>query len=179
VAGVASCPRCGAALSSAPPQSSPQSPSPPGNPPEYPAVGPPGAPSARIRAKRKLVGSIVAIIVVLVVLIIVLLLYAGATTVQVTSLHISSSDNVCGANGNTLPGFSLHGGGSVQETLNVYNSNDSRTCTILTVRATTAGFGLSGANTPVTIPAGQVGELVFTVTAPNSAYVGALTIDLE
>lgn len=103
----------------------------------------------------------------------------GSGSVDVTAVNITSSDNACGSNGHTFPGFTLNTRQSYQQTFTINNGNLVFSCTINSVSTTTPGFSVSGANTPLTIPADGSESLSFTVTAPGASYNGVLTLDLE
>jgi hypothetical protein len=98
--------------------------------------------------------------------------------VTVTAINIVSSDNACGVNGKTVSGYSAVGGESVQKTL-VITNGPFFSCTINSVSATTSGFSISGANVPLSIPAGGSESLSFFIGSPNSDYSGVLTLDIE
>jgi len=104
---------------------------------------------------------------------------SGSVVVDVTAINIVSSDNACHVNGNTFSGYTTAGGGSEEDTLTVPNNNLILSCTIASVSATTSGFSISGANTPVTIPAGGSEALSFAIGSPTTAYTGVLTLNIE
>ncbi|HZY69431.1 MAG TPA: hypothetical protein VFF67_00425 [Thermoplasmata archaeon] len=103
---------------------------------------------------------------------------AVAHTVAVTAIHHTSGDNPCRMKGQTGAGFVTTGGGSVEEPV-IANGGIFLSCTISTVSSTTAGFSISGANTPLNGPARGSRTLSFKITAPHSEYTGVLTIDTE
>ena len=103
----------------------------------------------------------------------------SSTAVSVTAINVTSSDDACGSNGHSFNGFTTGVGGTISQTFTITNGDIILSCTISTVSATTSGFSVSGANAPLTIPAGGTESLSFTITAPGSAYTGVLTIDLE
>ena len=144
-------------------------------PPPPPAQGS-GPPP---RKSRKLLWIGIGIVVVVVIVVIAALAYIGSTKVDVTAINFTSADNACGMAGNTMSGFTTSTGGTQSITLSITNSNILLSCTVTSVTANTSGFSISGANTPLTIPAGGSESLSFTVTAPGSSYTGVLTIDLE
>ena len=125
------------------------------------------------------IGLGIGVILVIVVIAVVASLASTGSSIDVTAINITSSDNACHANGHTFSGFTTGSGGSVQDTLSVPNSNLFLSCTINTVSATTSGFSISGANTPITIPAGGTESLSFTIHAPSGSYTGVLTLDIE
>jgi hypothetical protein len=130
--------------------------------------------------KKRRVWLIVLIVVVVVVVVVAILAYVAvqSTSVDVTAINITSSDNVCGVNGHTLAGFTTGPSGTIQDTL-VITGGLILSCTVNTVSATTSGFSISGANTPLTVPADGTESLSFTIHAPSGAFDGVLTIDLE
>ena len=177
-AGAAFCPRCGTSVTA--PQAVPTPvflPPPPPPPPQ--AAVPPPPPQ---KSKLVLVIVIVVVVVVVIAILAIALFFFAVTTataVDVTAVNITSSDNACGTNGQTAPGFVTGSGGSVQQTYTITNNNLFLSCTVNSVSATTSGFSISGANTPLTIPAGGTQSLSFTITAPSGRFNGVLTIDLE
>jgi hypothetical protein len=161
---------------------------------QYPQVPPPGqgqyppspppqgwmpAPPPPPKKSRKLLWVGIIVVVIIVIIIIAALASTSSNSVNVTAVNFTSGDNACGTNGHTGSGITLSSGGSAQDTLSITNGNWILSCTINSVSTTTSGFSLSGANTPLTIPAGGTESLSFTVTAPNHSYNGVLTIDLE
>lgn len=164
------CEKCGISVSPAPLPSR----GPPPPPPRY------DAPLPRLEESPDLRWVFVWVVVIGVVVIIVLAVaIALATSIQVTAINFTSSDDACGTNGGTSAGFTTGGGGSVHDIFSVRNANLSYSCSIDSVNATTPGFGVSGANVPLTIPAGGGESLSFTIIAPHGFYKGTLTIDLE
>jgi len=131
------------------------------------------------KKSRKLLWIIIGVVVVIVVVVIVVISLAASSSITVTAINFTSSDNACGANGHSEAGFTTSGGGSVSYTLSVTNGNILLSCTISSVSATTSGFSISGANVPLTIPAGGTESLSFTITAPSGSYNGVLTVDIE
>ena len=103
----------------------------------------------------------------------------GSVVVDVTAINIVSSDNACHLNGNTFSGYTTAGGGSEQDTLTIPNNNLLLSCTVTSVSATTSGFSISGANTPITIPAGGSEAISFAIGSPSTAYTGVLTLNIE
>lgn len=167
-------------------------PSPPASPPQAPnqqyvVYAQPPPPSKKSRAA---LGAVIVIVIVL--LVILVGLYAGgfltpasnggsgsSAKVDVTAINLVSSANPCGVNGNSFTGYTTPAGGSEQDTLTITNNGLLFSCTISSVSATTSGFSISGANVPLTIPAGGTQALSFTIGSPNSAYTGVLTLDIE
>ena len=173
-AGAQFCSKCGAPVAPAtPPPPVTYQPAPP------PAVVYAAPPPPPPKKSRKLLWIIIGVVVVIVVIVIVVISLAASSSVTVTAINFTSSDNACGANGHSESGFTTSGGGSVSYTLSVTNGNILLSCTISSVSATTSGFSISGANVPLTIPAGGTESLSFTITAPSGSYNGVLTIDIE
>jgi hypothetical protein len=159
-----------------------------GTPSAPPGVLYPNAPmAAPPRRRHGPLFWIVLIIIVVVIVVVVLILAAfafffatgAATSVLVTSINFTSSDDACGTNGQTSTGFLTHGNGMVQDTLTISNPNPTISCAITSISASTPGFSVSGANTPITIPGGASRTLTFTIHAPKAAFDGVLTLDLE
>lgn len=121
------------------------------------------------------------VVVVVIIVVIAFFLYsaAQASSIDVTAINLTSSDNACGMNGHTFSGYTTSGGGSVSDTLTIPNGNILLSCTINSVSSTTSGFSISGANVPLTIPAGGTESLSFTIHAPSGSFNGVLTIDIE
>jgi len=101
------------------------------------------------------------------------------SSVVVTAINLVSSDNACGMNGNTFAGFNTSLGGYEEDTLTVPNVGYYPNCTISSVHSRTSGFGISGANVPLTIPYEGIESLSFAIAAPGFPFTGVLTIDLE
>jgi hypothetical protein len=182
------CPKCGAPLVGTPitAQTTPPHYSSPGNQ----ARSPPARSSAAV-------GIVVAVVLVVGLLLLFLVLegYLGSSgsspsgggggggggtpVVTVTAINIVSSSNPCGVNGHTFNGYTTEAGGSEQDTLTINNGALLFSCTIDSVSATTSGFSISGANVPLTIPAGGAESLSFSIGAPSTEYTGVLTLDIE
>lgn len=125
------------------------------------------------------IGIVVVVVVVVIVIAVLASLAAVGSSVDVTAINVTSSDNACGANGHSFSGFTTGSGGTEQYTLSVTNGNILLSCTISTVAATSSGFSISGANTPVSIPAHGTQSVSFTIHAPSGSYTGVLTLDIE
>jgi hypothetical protein len=139
--------------------------------------GPKPLPEPPRKPPRKMLRAVI-IIAILVVVIVALVLDANA--VHVTTIEITSSDGACGVAGDSEAGFVAALGAMIGETLWIDNAGNSLPCNIITVNSTTAGFSVSGADTPFSVPAGTSGYgLSFTITAPYHDYSGVLTIDIE
>ena len=168
--GSAFCPKCGAPVASAI-----------ASPPPVMYQVTPTAPVAKKHGALYWVALVIGIIVIIVIALVVsgLILFAAAPKVDVTAINFTSSDNACGMNSQTSSGFSTTGGGSVQLSYTIDNTDPLFSCTINTVSATTSGFSISGANVPLTIAAGGSQTLSMTIHAPSGSYSGVLTIDVE
>jgi len=125
------------------------------------------------------VGNALAVIVG--ILILSALAYAATlgSAVVVTAIHITSRDDVCGANGRTYTGFTTSTGGAYKAILKITNDDVPPSCTVNSVSTTTSGFSVSGARTPLTIGWDGTGRLFFTINAPTLPQKGVLIIDLE
>jgi hypothetical protein len=125
-----------------------------------------------------LVGVLVVVAAVVLLLAASAKLASAATTVHVTGIDLASSDNACGTNDTTAGGFSAPTGTVASYTLTITNDNTTD-CTIFTVSAVTAGFGISGLDTPLLIQSESTGNLTFTLHVPSTAYSGNLTLNVE
>lgn len=124
------------------------------------------------------------VVVVFVVLLVggVLAFFLSAPpAIDVTGINFVSPDNACGLDGATDYGFNGTAGQSLEFTYQLYNglpNNATTPCTIANITTTTPGFSVTGANTPLTIPAGVNSTQVFSfqVNFPSNAYTGVLTL---
>jgi hypothetical protein len=116
------------------------------------------------------------IVLVLVVIGAVAFYFAVSASSTVTAINTTSSDDACGMNGQTFSGFTSTGGRH-QETITV-TGGPLLSCTIHSVTVVTPGFGISGANVPLTVPAGGSAALTFWVHTPYG-YDGVLTLAVE
>jgi len=124
-----------------------------------------------------LVAGLVALALLLVVVGVVYLeLPAGK--VSVSSIHLSAPTDPCGLNGANLVGFTADEGASVHESVTVHNANSTSSCTVRSMTSATSGFSVASF-TPVEIPPGSNGTLVFSIQVPDSAFSGSLTLDLS
>jgi hypothetical protein len=131
---------------------------------------------------------IVIVVIVAVFLVIGVISYLAAPSasgVVVTGINFESPDNVCGLNGATDTGFNASTGSSVQFTYQISGNNTTfngvngtAACEIHSISTNTPGFTLSGANTPLAIPANSSPLLSFSVSMPGSDYTGVLTFVL-
>jgi hypothetical protein len=138
------------------------------------------APAVPPKKKHTLLWVVIAVIVIIVVIVIAAsAFFVAATSVDVTAINYTSSDNACGTNGGTALGFTTGSNAAYQATIIVTNSNIILSCTINSVSTTTSGFSISGANVPLTIPAGGTESVSFTIHTPGGSYTGVLTLDFE
>jgi hypothetical protein len=105
-----------------------------------------------------------------------------APAINVTEITFQSSENPCGlatnysnwdgftANESDVEWIAFSIGG------NATPSGGTTSCTISSVSSGTAGFTLSGADTPLSIPANTNETLQFNVTCPATAFSGTLFI---
>ncbi|MGI0071169.1 MAG: hypothetical protein ACRECT_03760 [Thermoplasmata archaeon] len=100
-------------------------------------------------------------------------------TTRVTVINFTSRDNTCGIDGWSAPGFDTTGGRAIAQRIAVIDTNFFYSCRINNVSATTPGFGISDAKTPLDIPAGAESNLTVTIDPPSGSFAGALTIDVE
>lgn len=117
------------------------------------------------------------LVVVGIVVVAAAFIFAVGTSSTVSGVNYTSSDNACSTNGATGIGFTATGGGTHLETL-FLTGGFFLSCTVHSVTATTSGFSISGANVPLTVPAGGSADLSFTIHVPSN-YNGVLTIDIE
>jgi hypothetical protein len=128
-----------------------------------------------------LVGIVVFIVIVGVV---GYFLVPAAPAINVTEITFQSADNPCGlatnytnwqgftANESQVEWISFSVGG------NATPGGGTSACTIHSVASGTSGFTLSGADTPLTIPANTNETLQFNVTCPAATFSGDLLISL-
>ncbi len=100
--------------------------------------------------------------------------------IDVTGINFVSPDNACGLDGAVDYGFNGTAGQSMEFTYQLYNdlpTNATMGCTIANITTTTPGFSVTGANTPLTIPAGVNSTKLFSfqLNFPSDAYTGGLT----
>lgn len=117
---------------------------------------------------------VVAVVIVALLLIGTLL---PGPSISVTGINFVSSDNACGLNGATDYGFNGTAGGNLELTYSLFN-NATTTCTISNITTSTAGFSITGANTPLSIPANGTQLFSFQINFPNNSYTGVLTLVL-
>lgn len=124
---------------------------------------------------------LVGLVAVALLLVVVGLLYLDLVrgSVTVSTIHLTSTADTCGLNGESLVGFTSAEGASVHESLGVHNADPSASCTISSVTSTTAGFVVSNANTPVDILPSSSQTLAFTIQVPDSPFSGSITLDVE
>jgi hypothetical protein len=103
----------------------------------------------------------------------------NSPTTNVAAIEITSYDDVCRTNGQSEPGFYTDAGNLEPETFSIRNNDGQGSCTIGTISATTTGFNVSGANVPLSVPAGESENLTFNLTTPLYSFNGVLTINLE
>jgi hypothetical protein len=148
---------------------------PPPPPPVHPF--PPGAAPKKHGPLYWIAVILAVIALVVIVVVIAAFFYAVGTSTTVTGINYTSSDGACGAGGQVGAGFTVAGGGSYPATL-LMSAGLFLPCTVHSVTAVTPGFGVTRANTPLTIPASGSAVLSYTIHVPNN-YHGALTIDIE
>jgi hypothetical protein len=124
--------------------------------------------------------AIVVIIVAIgIVAALVVAYYPKPYPINITSIDLTSTYDVCGSNGLSFGGIS----GPLSTTFSfgyaVQNERNNRTCTISKVSAETSGFIASAPNLPFTVPPYSVGDISLNVTAPSHPFTGVLRIDLE
>ncbi len=120
----------------------------------------------------------VVIVVIVVVGAIGVYLLESAPNVDVTTIYIYAPDNVCGLNSNPQAyyGFNATPGSPQAIGLEVENFNTSASCTVRGVLTNTSGFGVTGANLPLVIPAKGNGTLNFTLDLPSSSFSGSVNL---
>jgi hypothetical protein len=142
----------------------------------YPAPPPP-----RRRHRWLLIGVVVVVAILLIGAVAFIL--TAPPEIDVTVINFVSPDNVCGLDGAQDYGFNGSAGSSLEFTyllLNFLPNNATTSCTIANITTTTSGFSVTGANTPLTIPAGAnaTATFYFQVNFPSTGYTGALTLVL-
>jgi hypothetical protein len=125
--------------------------------------------------------AVVLFVVLILVVGVASFLYApSASSVVVTGINFSSPDDACGLDGATDSGFNDTTSDAIQFTygLSGNSSADGGTaaCTIENITTTTPGFSVTGANTPLFIPANSTQDFTFTLNTPSSPYTGVLTL---
>lgn len=141
-------------------------------------------------------GAAIAVVVVVVVIVLVLaLLYAagtfntsstgggggGGTTVDITAVNFAFSGASNCWTSATGSGGVVAGGGQWTETDTLsYTAGflQPSSCTVQSVSVATPGFSLVTANVPLVVDSGGSQTLSVTVTVPNTAYTGALSINV-
>ncbi|MGA7861287.1 MAG: zinc-ribbon domain-containing protein [Thermoplasmata archaeon] len=191
------CQYCGTALPPAPSSPLPSS-GPTGAPPPPPVWGAPpydaapygappySAPSPARPRRRLWLWILVGLVVfILIVGVIGYLALPYSPAINVTEITFQSSDNPCGiatpANA-SWEGFTANTSQIVWLLFsiggNVTSGGGTASCTISTVSSATAGFSVSGADVPLSIPANTNEMLQFNVTCPGSAYNGVLNLSV-
>lgn len=150
-------------------------------PPPIPATPEFAGPTPPPRRPRRWGRIVVVIVVVVLILGVISYLSLGPSPdVLVTGINFSSPDNTCGLDGATDYGFNASSGTSMEFTYEISGNNTtsggSAACTIHSVSTTTAGFSISGANVPLSIPVNSSQLLSFSVNMPGSSYTGILTL---
>lgn len=182
------CQYCGTALPAAPsaplPPSgsgSPTAPPPPAAPGWTSAGYPPPTPTA---PKRRRWGVIILAVIVAFLLVggVIFLLAPSGPDVVVTGINFTSPDNACGLDGSTDSGFNASAGDSLELTYEISGNttvgNATAACDLRSIVTTTPGFSLSGANTPLAVPANSTQLLSFSVNVPDATFTGVLTLVL-
>lgn len=186
--GAAFCQYCGNSLStpSAPlPSMTPPPPVPtPGWGMGGPGAPPPPPPRRRSAGRTILIILVVLIVVILIAGVISYLLAPSPATVEIVGINFQSPDNACGLNGAVDPTYyNTTAGTSITLSYDLTGPNSTTgsgtvACAISSVTTTTAGFSISGADVPLSVPANTTQVFTFTVNPPNSAWTGTLTVVL-
>lgn len=107
----------------------------------------------------------------------------SSPAINVTVITFQSPDNPCGiatpANA-SWQGFTANASQVVWLLFSIGGNftagGGTASCTISTVSSATAGFSVSGADLPLSIPVNTNETLQFNVTCPSSAYNGVLNL---
>jgi hypothetical protein len=141
-----------------------------------------GGPPRRSRGRTVLIVLAVIVVIILVIGVVGYLLAPPMANIQVTAINFYSADDVCGLNGASSDGFNTSSGQAVELSFAISGNNTTNggtaACEIQTISTTTPGFGVSGANVPLTVPANSSPTLSFSVSVPSGSYTGVLTLNL-
>jgi len=131
-----------------------------------------------------LIVLVVFVVLILVAGVVSYLLIPAPASVEITGVNFQSPDNACGLEGatdtswyNTTTGTSFVLSYLISGP-NATSWNGTLACEISSINTTTAGFSITGANVPLSIPANSTQTLAFTVNPPGSAFTGVLTLVL-
>jgi len=97
--------------------------------------------------------------------------------VNVTSITIVSSDDVCGLNGTVEPGFSGNSDAFSGVTWQITAPPGG--CTISGISAETGGFIILTLDLPFTIPSGETGAFSISLELPEGGYNGPLIVAMN
>jgi hypothetical protein len=119
--------------------------------------------------------------------VLVVLLAAGlaqdglfAPSADVTEITLVSTDRACLTGPRVDPiGFDVHGGGTVDVGLSLSDPDTNGSCTVRAVTTSAPGFTVAGADLPLTVTPGGVGELDLVIGVPDRAFNGHLTVQLS
>ena len=129
-----------------------------------------------------LVIFVVAILVLGVLADLLLPVSSSSSNVIVTGINFYSADDACGLNGATDTGFNASTNQSIEFTYSISGNNTTSggtaPCEIENIGTTTAGFTVTGANTPLVVPANSSVDFSFAVNTPPDPYTGVLTLVL-
>jgi hypothetical protein len=122
------------------------------------------------------------VVFILIVSVIGYLLIPPPPAINVTEIDFQSADDPCGLLNFSYPGFTANASQVLWLGLYVMGNSTagggSASCTINSVSSATAGFTLTGADVPLSVPANTNETLQFNVTCPTSPYSGALTLSV-
>jgi hypothetical protein len=119
----------------------------------------------------------VVILIVISVLAYAVFAPSSSPPIQVANMNVWAPDNVCGLSANPI-GYQGYSGSTNTSTafeLEVPNFN-STSCTITSVTTNTSGFALSDIQEPLTVPGSGNTTMNLTISSPDVAFSGNLSL---
>lgn len=130
--------------------------------------------SLRVPSRPVWIGLLVVLVLIVAAVGIVWLVTRPAE-VNVSAIDFDAPSGTCGLSGSTTDGFTAAVGNLYPMTLSVTNRL-ATACTISSVTTSTAGFSISSANVPLSVPSGGSALLTFNLGLPSNAYQGPLVL---
>jgi hypothetical protein len=122
------------------------------------------------------------VVFILIIGVIGYLLIPPAPAINVTEIEFQSADDPCGLVNSPYDGFTANTSQVLWLAVSVMGNSTpgggTASCSISTLSSATAGFTLTGASVPLSIPANTNETLQFNVTCPSTSYGGALTLSV-